>query len=484
MNRKLSAAATKRRRAADNGIAPNAHHFVVEAMNEHPEVNRMGEDNERGKIIDYACLKANGGKATPWGRKSRQRPGADMMPVNPNGDGMCYLRPDGKFEIYDAISGIDGGATWDFAGVFDQGENGFWSRANGTPDIEIETHRYIGGGNDTGDCDQCHRPKGDRVHAVPEGKVKHQPWQGEDGKGDCDLCMKPVSDSIHSVVFEPPTRPGIDANGVLRDPKAFFLSLAGVREGDPFPRWKEVLQQMIDAGASRNVVEGRKPKRTDPFYGIGVMVDASGPRGRLFLPAAVPQVADDGTRWFTRDVQVIADMPGATPGVGPFKLEWREWGSPYVPIQEIDPGSGEPGNGGGNGEEPEAGLTTRVTVLEAAVAALGARVEAVEGGGDGSDPAGLDAAIAAALKDLRIEVDVVPAGPKVQVPRALRALFGGITEVDLNHDHSVNVKVTLDGREIARTKAIARTFAAAVSNDSDTSHDEAVRDSADAEGEA
>ena len=62
------------------------------------------------------------------------------------------------------------------------------------------THRYIGGGNDTGICDDCEKPKADPVHEVPEGKVPHQPWLGEDGIGDCDLCMKPVTHSIHIVL--------------------------------------------------------------------------------------------------------------------------------------------------------------------------------------------------------------------------------------------------------------------------------------------
>jgi hypothetical protein len=60
------------------------------------------------------------------------------------------------------------------------------------------THRYIGGGNDTGICDDCSRPKAHPVHEVPEGKVPHEPWLGEDGRGECDLCMRPVSDPIHS----------------------------------------------------------------------------------------------------------------------------------------------------------------------------------------------------------------------------------------------------------------------------------------------
>jgi hypothetical protein len=65
------------------------------------------------------------------------------------------------------------------------------------------THRYVGGGNDTGTCDQCGQPRVSDIHRVPEGKVPHTPYLGEDGIGDCDLCFKPVSDPIHSGTVPP-----------------------------------------------------------------------------------------------------------------------------------------------------------------------------------------------------------------------------------------------------------------------------------------
>ena len=78
-----------------------------------------------------------------------------------------------------------------------------------------DTHRYIGGGNDTGTCDRagCKKTRFDPVHAVPEGLVPHEPWLGEDGKGPlCDLCHQDAGedtplhrgDSVERHAFEGP----------------------------------------------------------------------------------------------------------------------------------------------------------------------------------------------------------------------------------------------------------------------------------------
>lgn len=82
------------------------------------------------------------------------------------------------------------------------------------------THRYVGGGNDTGTCDECGAPRVSDVHRIPEGKVKgHTPWLGEDNKGDCDLCFQPVSAAIHQkdepVPVDPPPvdPPPVDPGG-------------------------------------------------------------------------------------------------------------------------------------------------------------------------------------------------------------------------------------------------------------------------------
>lgn len=71
-----------------------------------------------------------------------------------------------------------------------------------------ETHRYIGGGRDSGVCDECKRPRLDPVHRVPEGLVPHAYWGGEDGVGLCDLCLdQPKGAAIHQ---PPPLEPQPD----------------------------------------------------------------------------------------------------------------------------------------------------------------------------------------------------------------------------------------------------------------------------------
>lgn len=113
----------------------------------------------------------------------------------------------GNFALVDCIVSVgsaDAKPTWNNIGE-NTDANRPWAEPpapdgdddNGEPPTG-DTHRYIGGGNDTGICDECGRPKLDAVHRVPEGKIKgHTPWQGEDGKGDCDLCFQPVNADIH-----------------------------------------------------------------------------------------------------------------------------------------------------------------------------------------------------------------------------------------------------------------------------------------------
>jgi hypothetical protein len=106
---------------AQNLNAPNKQAVVAQVITDHPEINACDEA-ARGAIVDYAAQRLNAGIVPVWGRKSRNHQGTDL-----NTDGLTFLRPDGKFEIYDAISGsAPCGATWDGFGPFAQGQNGFW----------------------------------------------------------------------------------------------------------------------------------------------------------------------------------------------------------------------------------------------------------------------------------------------------------------------------------------------------------------------
>lgn len=114
--------------------APVSKRVIEEVMRDHPEIDRHDEEGPRGRqrILDYACARLNRpGQSTPWGRKARERIDADdpSTGINLNTDGLTFLRADGRFEIIDVISGVDGSATWDHKGVFEQGSNGWWAPA-------------------------------------------------------------------------------------------------------------------------------------------------------------------------------------------------------------------------------------------------------------------------------------------------------------------------------------------------------------------
>lgn len=183
-------------------IAPNEIDTVRRVMREHPEINTLDE-SQRGAILDYAAASLNAGRPGPWGRKSRNPLGTDL-----NTDGLTFSRPDGRFEIYDAIDGTSGTATWEGYGPFRQGENGYWVPAlpvTGAPQPPTDaTHKYDGGGNDTGTCDRCGRARADAVHATPASKVVHAYDGGEQDTGLCDVCGQTREGSLHGVALPLP----------------------------------------------------------------------------------------------------------------------------------------------------------------------------------------------------------------------------------------------------------------------------------------
>jgi hypothetical protein len=108
-------------------VAPDAKKTVAAVITDHREINTCDEV-QRAFIVDWAAQRLNKAQATTvWGRKSRGKV-ENGKAINPNTDGLTFLRPDGKFEIYDSISGSGScGATWDGFGPFNQGENGYWA---------------------------------------------------------------------------------------------------------------------------------------------------------------------------------------------------------------------------------------------------------------------------------------------------------------------------------------------------------------------
>lgn len=155
----------------------------------------------------------------------------DIMCVRDTDSGGAIVDPR-AFAIVDclvAVGSKDTRPAWQVHGLAEGTDVDRWREAPGGPTVEIETHKYMGGGNDTGTCDVagCGRSRTDPVHRVPEGKVQgHTPWLGEDGKGECDLCGRAVDDPIHRPAdhgTEPGTEPGGTGGGIEVTPETLVL---------------------------------------------------------------------------------------------------------------------------------------------------------------------------------------------------------------------------------------------------------------------
>lgn len=112
--------------------APHERATVAAVKAAHPEVNTCDEV-ARGAIVDWTATRLNtkAGRVL-WGRKATRKPEASgAAPVNT--DALTYLRTDGKFEVYDVISGSKPacGASWQVPtkALSNNGkENGWWAR--------------------------------------------------------------------------------------------------------------------------------------------------------------------------------------------------------------------------------------------------------------------------------------------------------------------------------------------------------------------
>lgn len=107
-------------------FAPNRIDAVREVINENPHIDRIA-DEVREEITVLTILKLGG---FPWGIKDR-----DSNPNNDNNsdDALAFRLQDGRFEIYDILSGTDGSAQWDYKGTFADGENGFFREIREIP---------------------------------------------------------------------------------------------------------------------------------------------------------------------------------------------------------------------------------------------------------------------------------------------------------------------------------------------------------------
>jgi hypothetical protein len=258
--------------------------------------------------------------------------------------------------------------------------------------------------------------------------------------------------------------PGV-VDGVLRDPRTYFFDLIGRQIGQNCEHdWEPTLRSLVDRGMQQNVLPNTKPTRAMPFHGIAMMMSGGKARGRIFLPAAVPQIGDDGTQWFTRDVQVIER-------VGDHHVwAWNELsGHPFVPVQEID-GDGPivPVNPPVNPPTPTSDIERRMAELEASVERSNressSRIDRfieesnarLEGALSRDD---VQSVVSENLGRVRVDIDVKKAGPKVR--------FLG-QSYDLAHDHGVEASLSLDGQ---RVQHLSKSFTTSGDAEIDSSQD-------------
>lgn len=113
-------------------------------------------------------------------------------------------------------------------------------------------------------------------------------------------------------------------------------------------------------------LKGQQLPPDAPFYGLTQQTSGGIPSGRLWLPAAVPQLDENGNIWYTRYIQYIKDKPGGIHGLD-FLWSWTYMsGSEYVPL------------GGASPVPPVSNIEQRLETLEAQVANLTNRVTALE----------------------------------------------------------------------------------------------------------
>ena len=210
-------------------LAPNMKSTVEQVIREHPEID-LTTDATRQAILPLIVKRLNKpGEHTPWGLKAEKKP---KTPLDSSGeyntDAVNFLRPDGLMEIIDVIA--NGKAFWDRAHTktpTKQGTNGWWMAAPDPGDDEEPvpdaTHTYLGGGNDTGTCDECGKRRDDPVHDTPASTRPHAYDGGEQDTGVCDVCGFPKSGLLHNLT--PPIDPPIDL-----PPAGWAVEAAAIRK--------------------------------------------------------------------------------------------------------------------------------------------------------------------------------------------------------------------------------------------------------------
>lgn len=112
------------------------------------------------------------------------------------------------------------------------------------------------------------------------------------------------------------------AQPVLADCRQYFFDAIARTPGAAAPDWKAVLESLPGRGFGVNPRPDEIQPPNAKHFGMTVMIDAGGhARGRIWLATDQPTQDHNGNRWYTREVQVIADD-----GAGGFVWAWHELG--------------------------------------------------------------------------------------------------------------------------------------------------------------
>lgn len=128
------------------------------------------------------------------------------------------------------------------------------------PQPPADTHRYDGGGNDTGTCDRCGQLRSAAVHQTPESQLPHSYDGGEQDTGLCDICGQPRDGVLHGSqptpvpVPVPPTAPRLAYSVWLQHAQAIGVELVQHRGGYAPTDLAHFLYGLVEEGRTLDAI--------------------------------------------------------------------------------------------------------------------------------------------------------------------------------------------------------------------------------------
>lgn len=153
----------------------------------------------------------------------------------------------------------------------------------------------------------------------------------------------------------------------------YFFTLIGEKLGGKANNFKTLLMQEFPwNGQMLRIPEnvpgpGQQLPANAPFYGLTQQTGGDHiPDARLWIPAAQPDVDENGNLWYTRYIQYVEDTPGGVHGVDYIWAWTYKSGHEYVPLAA------------GGTVPPPVDYEARFAAIEARLASLEDRVTELE----------------------------------------------------------------------------------------------------------